>query len=107
MTNDKISAFFLPHHKLLDYKSNNHKVLNLFVCIYKKRYFCKRYSFLPHPSTPTKYFTVSAGQEVDFAPVIAMNFMCYTFFLYFSGFSRGGPDPPRSTTGSPCVDRSN
>ena len=46
----------------------------------------------PHPSIPTKYLTVSAGQEVDFAQVIAMNFMCYKFFLYFSGLSWGsGP----------------
>ena len=27
------------------------------------------------------------------APVIAMNFMYYKFFLYFSGLTRGGPDP--------------
>ena len=27
VTNDKISAFFLPHYKLLDRKSKNHKVL--------------------------------------------------------------------------------
>ena len=26
--------------------------------------------------TPTKYFTVKFGQEMDLAPVIAMNFMC-------------------------------
>ena len=25
--------------------------------------------------TPTEYFTVKSGQEMDLAPVIAMNFM--------------------------------
>ena len=73
----------------------------------QKRYFWRRCSFLPHPSIHTKYFTVSSGQEVDLAPVIAMNFTCYKIFLYFSDLSWGGPDLPRSTTGNASVDRSN
>ena len=60
-------------------------------------------------STPTiLQLLVSSGPEVDLAPVIAMNFVCYKFFLYFSDLSRGGgPDFPRSTTGNASNDRSN
>ena len=35
-----------------------------------------------HISIPTKYFAVRSGQEMDLAPLIPMNFMCYKFFLY-------------------------
>ena len=47
----------------------------------------------PHPSIPIpyQYFTVRSGQEMDLAPVIAINFMCCKFFLYFSGLSRSSP----------------
>ena len=42
-----------------------------------------------HISIRTEYFAVRSGLEMDLAPVIAMNFMCYKFFLYQSGLSRG------------------
>ena len=38
---------------------------------------------------PTEYFTVKSGQEIDLAPVIAVNFMCLKFFFYFSGLRKG------------------
>ena len=48
---------------------------------------------LPLPRTipiSTEYFSVKSRQEMDVAPVIAMNFMRYNkFFLYFSGLSWG------------------
>ena len=43
----------------------------------KKDIFGKDVHFYHIPAfPPSTYFTVSAGQEVDFAPVIAMNFTC-------------------------------
>ena len=45
--------------------------------------------------TPTEYFTVKSGQEMKLAAVIAMNFMHYKFFLYFSGLSIGVSGPFR------------
>ena len=59
--------------------------------------------FIP---TPTKYFTVKSGQEMDFTFVIALNFMCKRFFLYFSGLSRGS-GLLESATGNASVDRTN
>ena len=43
---------------------------------------------LSHPIL-TEYFTVKCGQEMDLAPVIAINVIYYNFFLYFSCLSRG------------------
>ena len=43
--------------------------------------------------TPTEYFTVRSGQEMDLAPVIGVNFMCEKFFLYFSVLSWGVRTP--------------
>ena len=46
--------------------------------------------------TPTEYFTVKSKQEMDLAPVIAMDLCVTSFFLYFFGMNtagRGGPDP--------------
>ena len=39
---------------------------------------------------PIDNFTVKSGQEISLAPVIPMKFMCYKFFLYFSGMSSRG-----------------
>ena len=50
-----------------------------------------------------EYFTVKSGQEMDLAPGIAMNFMCWKFFLYFSGLSRSSLNPIESATGSASV----
>ena len=33
-------------------------------------------------SITNEYFAVKSRQGMDFDPVIAMNFMCYKFFLY-------------------------
>ena len=46
--------------------------------------------------TPIEYFTVQSGQEIDLAPVIAMDLCVTSFFLYFFGMNtdgRGAPDP--------------
>ena len=40
-------------------------------------------------SHPTKHFTFKSGQEINFARVIAMSFMCYKFFLCLSGLTGG------------------
>ena len=55
--------------------------------------------------THTGYFTVKPGQKIYLAPVIAMNFVCQKFFLYFSNLSRGGPDllNPPLVTPAPIV----
>ena len=43
----------------------------------------------PRPiPTPTEYFTVTSEQEMNLAPVIAINFMRYKFFVYFFGLNR-------------------
>ena len=42
------------------------------------------------PASTPSILQLVFGQEVDLAPVIAMNFMSYKFFLYFSSLSREG-----------------
>ena len=39
-----------------------------------------------------RLFTVKSVQEMDLAPVIATNFMCYKLFLRLSGLSRGASE---------------
>ena len=57
-----------------------------------------------HP-TPTDYFTVKSGQEKRLAPVIAMNYMCYKFFLYFFRFQQEVPVFLGYATVNASVDR--
>ena len=52
---------------------------------------------------PIEYFTAKPGQEMDLAPVIAMNFMRYKFFLLFSSLKKGGFGPREPSLDPPLV----
>ena len=72
------------YYKLVNNKLKKSQVLTYFICIYKKKIILEMFI-----STLTEYFTVKSGQEVALAPVIAVNFMCLKFFLYFCCLSWG------------------
>ena len=61
------------------YKLVNHKIKKItgfnLICLHLQ----KKDSFVDVHPTPTEYFTVKSGQEIDLDPVIAMNFMCFSF----------------------------
>ena len=72
------------YYKLLDHEIKNNASFNL-ICLHLQ----KKVILEMFIAAPTEYFTVKSEQEMDLASVIATNFMCYKFFLYFSGWGRG------------------
>ena len=58
-----------------------------------------------HISIPTDYFAVRSGQEMDLAPVNAMNFMHYVFVILIR-FDQGSGSP-ELVSGNVSVNRSN
>ena len=68
VANGKISAFSLQAGKSQNKKNTT---FNL-ICLHSQKKIILE-TFIP---TPTEYVTVKSGQEMDLAPVIAMNCMC-------------------------------
>ena len=67
--NDIISAFLLQAGKS---RNKNITSFNLIHLQNQKKKIIME-MFIP---TPTEYFTVKSGQEMDLIPVIAVNFVC-------------------------------
>ena len=67
-------------------KPQNKKITNFkLICLHLQNKIILKKMFISttsHISIPNEYFAIRSGQEMDLAPVIAMNFMCYKFFLY-------------------------
>ena len=84
VANDKISVILLQALK----SQKKVQLLTYYTSAIKKT--CIRiwiaHSHPPHP-IPTMYFTVKSEKKMDLAPVIAVNFMGYKFFLYLSGLT--------------------
>ena len=75
------------HYKLVNHKIKKITSFNLIGLHLQKKIILEM--FIP---TPTEYFRVKSGQEIDLAPVIAMNYVLEGF-LIFLRFEQGGQTP--------------
>ena len=78
--------------QLFSYQQVNQKIKKItsfnFTRLYLKRMIILKMFISPSQNYPTEYFAVKYGQEMYLTPVIAINFVYYKLFLYFSSLSR-------------------